>query len=433
MSLSRFTSPVVRLALSQGLAYAGRGAALTALIWVLYQERGAWWVSASMLAVFGVSTLVSPWAGHAGDRHDRRVVVLVSALAAAAGFAVAAPLAAAGLVIPLVLVTIVAASTQGALAAAVQGAIPALVGEDELARANSLAGACKSAGFMLGPGVGGALLAVTGAPGVFIAAAGLLLGSALLVARLPGSFRALQPEDGPGSSLDGYRRLMADPWLRLLTIAWTLVMAGIGPVIVAEVVLADQFDVGSAGYGLIAVFWDGGGVIGALLGRKISRTAERPAVVGGLIAIGLGFTIVGLTPIFWPVLLGMLVAGLFDAFGVVAAQNIIQRRTPDHLRSRVSAALDAVVLGSMSLSFALGAPMIDLLGAQGVYLAAAVLCLVGALMLVPTLAGVPPLPMAGRGSALVARGRRAMSGPRPHVRPRLRMPRRRRARNRGRS
>src|SRR4029079_12699784 len=144
------------------------------------------------------------------------------------------------------------------------------------------------------------------------------------------------------------------------------------------------------------------GVVGALLGRRISRTAERPAVVGGLIAIGLGFTIVGLTPIFWPVLLGMMVAGLFDAFGVVAAQNIIQRRTPDHLRSRVSAALDAVVLGSMSLSFALGAPMIVLLGAQGVYLAAAVLCLVGALILVPTLAGVPPLPMAGRGSALVA-------------------------------
>jgi len=286
---------------------------------------------------------------------------------------------------------------------------------------------------MLGPGVGGALLALTGAPGVFVAGAALLLGSALLVARLPGSFRAVQPEDGPGGSLDGYRRLMADPWLRLLTIAWTLVMAGIGPVIVAEVVLADHFDVGSAGYGLIAVFWDGGGVVGALLGRRISRTAERPAVVGGLIAIGLGFTIVGLTPIFWPVLLGMMVAGLFDAFGVVAAQNIIQRRTPDHLRSRVSAALDAVVLGSMSLSFALGAPMIDLLGAQGVYLAAAVLCLVGALMLVPTLAGVPPLPMAGRGSALVARGRRAMSGPRPHVRPRLRMPRRRRDRNRGRS
>jgi MFS family permease len=208
-------------------------------------------------------------------------------------------------------------------------------------------------------------------------------------------------------------------------------MAGIGPVIVAEVVLADNFGVGSAGYGLIAVFWDGGGVVGALLGRKISRSAERPAVVGGLVAIALGFAVVGLTPIFWPVLIGMLIAGLFDAFGVVAAQNIIQRRTPDHLRSRVSAALDAIVLGSMSLSFALGAPLIHLLGAQGVYLAAAVLCLIGAVMLLPTIAGVPALPMAARGSALVARGRRVVRG-RPHVRPVLRMPRRRRTRERDR-
>jgi MFS family permease len=430
MNLSRTTSPVFRLALAQGLAFAGRGAAVTALIWVLYEQRGAWWVSASMLAVFGVSTLVSPWAGQAGDRHDRRVVVVVSALAAAAGFALAAPLSAAGLVVPLVLVTIFAASTQGALSAAVQGAIPNLVGDDDLSRANSLAGAFKSAGFMLGPGLGGALLAVTGATSVFVAAAALLLGSALLVARLSGSFRAVPPAEGHGGRLDGYRRLMGDPWLRLLTIAWTLVMAGIGPVIVAEVVLADHFNVGSAGYGLIAVFWDGGGVVGALLGRKISRSAERPAIVGGLLAIGVGFMVVGLTPVFWPVLLGMLVAGLFDAFGVVAAQNIIQRRTPDHLRSRVSAALDAIVLGSMSLSFALGAPLIHLLGPQGVYIAAAVLCLAGALLLVPTLGGVPPLPMAGRGSALVARVRgQGIGRSRPHRRP-LRAMRRGRTRDR---
>jgi len=430
MNLSRMTSPVFRLALAQGLAFAGRGAAVTALIWVLYEQRGAWWVSASMLAVFGVSTLVSPWAGHAGDRHDRRVVVVVSALAAAAGFALAAPLAAAGLVVPLVLVTVFAASTQGALSAAVQGAIPNLVGEDELSGANSLAGAFKSAGFMLGPGLGGALLAVTGATSVFVAAAVLLVGSALLVARLSGSFRAVPSAEGPGGSLDGYRRLLSDPWLRLLTFAWTLVMAGIGPVIVAEVVLADHFGVGSAGYGLIAVFWDGGGVVGALLGRQISRTAERPAIVGGLLAIAFGFAVVGLTPVFWPVLLGMMVAGLFDAFGVVAAQNIIQRRTPDHLRSRVSAALDAVVLGSMSLSFALGAPLIHVLGAQGVYLAAAGLCVVGALILVPTVAGVPALPMAARGSALLARVRR---GDGPHRRPLRAVGRRvRRGRDRGR-
>src|SRR5690242_16234945 len=87
MTLRTSNSAVLRLAASQGLAYAGRGAAMTALIWELYQtSHSSWLVSAAMLGVFGVSTAVSPWAGHVGDRHDRRAVVVISALLAALGF-----------------------------------------------------------------------------------------------------------------------------------------------------------------------------------------------------------------------------------------------------------------------------------------------------------------------------------------------------------
>ncbi|HYW28581.1 MAG TPA: MFS transporter, partial [Gaiellales bacterium] len=405
MTLDRINTPVTRLAVAQGVAYAGRGAAMTALIWRLYELSGSsWWVSGAMLAVFGVSTVLSPWSGHLGDRHDRRQVVLVSALIAAAGFALCVPLSLLGWLTPIVMVMIAAASTQGALSAAVQGAIPNLVDDDELGNANSLAGAWKSAGFMLGPGVGGLLLAVIGPAGVFAASSVALVGAAALVWRLEGRFRTASTADHAGSKMDGYRMLLRDPWMRLLTISWALVMAGIGPVIVAEVVLAKQFAVGSTGYGLIAVFWDGGGVVGALLGRGLSRRAERPAVVGGLVAIAAGLATVGLTPVFWPVLAGMAVAGLFDAFGVVAAQNIIQRRTPDHVRSRVSAALDAVVLGTMSLSFALGAPLVEWVGAQGVYLLSAAICLVGAMLLLPTLGGVPDIPRRARGFARAVGG-----------------------------
>jgi MFS family permease len=418
MKISSLNTPVNRLALSQGVAYAGRGAAMTALIWVLYESTGSsWWVSGAMLAVFGVSTAVSPWSGHVGDRHDRRVVVLASALFAAFGFAACAVLSELSLTVPIIAVMVLAASTQGALSAAVTGAIPALVAEEDLSGANGVAGAFKSAGFMLGPGVGGALLAVVGPTGVFAASALLLLGAVASVWRLPGTFRAKpHPEHGVGSSLDGYRRLIRDPWLRLLTIAWTIVMIAVGPVIVAEVVLAEQFAVGSIGYGLIAVFWDGGGVIGALVGRRIPRSLERLAIVGGCVAIAFGFAVVGLAPVFWPVLLGMFTAGLFDAFGTVAAQNLIQRRTPDHLRSRVSAALDAVVIGAMSLSFALGAPLVELLGPQGVYLAAAVAALVGAGLLIPTLRGTPvPTFVAGGRAAVTARVRRPERAAPPHA------------------
>ena len=81
----------------------------------------------------------------------------------------------------------------------------------------------------------------------------------------------------------------------------------------------------------------------------------------------------------------MMIAGVFDSFGTVAAQNIIQRRTPNLIQSRVSAALDAVVLGAMAASFALGAPLIALFGAQGTYLVSAAITLVGAIILLPTM------------------------------------------------
>jgi hypothetical protein len=68
---------------------------------------------------------------------------------------------------------------------------------------------------------------------------------------------------------------------------------------------------------------------------------------------------------------------------------MLQRRTPDRIRSRVSAALDAVVLGAMGASFALGAPLVTWLGAQGVYLAASGLTVVATLMLVPALRHMP--------------------------------------------
>ena len=304
-----------------------------------------------------------------------------------------------------ILVTVAAGCTQGALTAAVQGAVPNLVADEELARANSLAGAFRSAGYMLGPGIGGALLAVTTAPGVFVVSAAMMAVSALLMVGIHTPFHS-ERQDEIGGRMDGYRQLMADRWMRRLTLAWALIMVGVGPVIVAEVVLAHHFRVGSLGYGLISVFWDGGGVAGAILGVRLVRRFEQAAVVGGSAAIAAGFAIVGLTPIFWPVLLGMMVAGVFDSFGTVAAQNMLQRRTPDRLRSRVSAALDAVVLGAMGASFALGAPLVTWLGAQGVYLAASALTVVATLMLVPALRHMPePVVIPVRRSRPVDTGR----------------------------
>ena len=387
------SSAVRRLAISQGLSLAGRGAATTALIWVVYESTSSsWWVSAAMLAIFGISTAVSPWTGHVGDRRDRRKVVMFSAALAGIAFFASAVLVGVGLVDLVIAMMIAAAATQGALGAAVQGAVPNLVSEDDLGRANSFLGVFKSAGFMLGPGIGGMLLAVISPAGVFIVSGAIMIAASALMIGVRERMQSHDRHEPVGGKLDGYRQLWADRYMRRLTVAWALVMIGIGPVIVAEVTLAHDFKVGSLGYGLIAVAWDGGGVIGAILaGRYVARRFEQSAVVIGSVAIAVGFTVVGLAPVFWPVLAGMLIAGVFDSLGTVAAQNIIQRRTPNILQSRVSAALDAVVLGAMAASFALGAPLIELFGAQGTYIVAAGITMAGAVILLPTMRAMPEM------------------------------------------
>ena len=100
--------------------------------------------------------------------------------------------------------------------------------------------------------------------------------SALLMVGIRTPFHAERQEE-IGGRMDGYRQLMADRWMRRLTLAWALIMVGVGPVIVAEVVLAHHFRVGSFGYGLISVFWDGGGVVGAILGVRL----RAPVRAGG--------------------------------------------------------------------------------------------------------------------------------------------------------
>ena len=105
-----------------------------------------------MLAIFGISTAVSPWTGHIGDRHDRRLVVMVSAGLAGLAFFASAVLVGVGLVDLVIAMMIAAAATQGALGAAVQGAVPNLVAEDDLGRANSFARRVQECRLHAGPG-----------------------------------------------------------------------------------------------------------------------------------------------------------------------------------------------------------------------------------------------------------------------------------------
>ena len=88
----RETSPreraaVRRLAAARLISLTGSGAAFAALAYIMFQLTGeSRWVSWTLLLTFGAQGLFAPLGSALGDRFDRRKVLVIADLVAAAGF-----------------------------------------------------------------------------------------------------------------------------------------------------------------------------------------------------------------------------------------------------------------------------------------------------------------------------------------------------------
>src|SRR4029078_8877876 len=95
---------------------------------------------------------------------------------------------------------------------------------------------------------------------------------------------------------------------------------------------------------------------------------------------------VGPSPIFVGVLAAVCVMGFGEGSQSVAQQSIMQRRTPDAVRSRVAAAIDACSQLAIGLAFIVAAPIVAWLGPRGTYVFGGLIGLLSILALGPVLA-----------------------------------------------
>ena len=378
-------SAVRRLALARLISITGGAAAFAALNFTIYERTGsAAWLSASLLLTFGASGLFAPLGGMLGDRFDRQRVMIASDLAGAAAFAAMAFVEDPALLLAIGFVTAV---VETPFWSASQASIPNLVSKDELPWANGLLQLGANAGIMLGPAVGGVLLALMGAGMVFGLNALSFVLSALVVATVRGRFSEdrSEHEDEHRGIKAGFVFIAHDRILRILVIAWTVFVFGIGMVMVADVPLVEEFGSGATGYGLLIGCWGAGSVLGSLAGRKLNERIEPKALFVGTAVIGVTTAGVALSPWFPPVLVLILLAGAADAVVMVADRSIQQRRTPDVVRSRVVSASESMITIALAVGFVLGGPALELLGPRGVYAAGGAFAFVGAVVLLPIL------------------------------------------------
>jgi MFS family permease len=322
-------------------------------------------VALALLLTFGVVGFVSPPAGILGDRFDRRTVMIASDVAGALCFGMMAL----GQDPAWLLVwAFLSAVAEAPFWSASEAAIPNVAGLEHLSWANSLLGVSRSAGITLGPALGGALLALTSARGVFAINAVSFLVSALVIATVRANFAGEREHEEEYHGLRaGFAFLWRDRVLRTLIFAWIVFISGMGMSMVADAPLADAFDAGSFGYGMLITAWGGGATLGSLFARRMPIGAEGTwLVVAGLVIAAAGIAI-GISPSF------VLIVGLLFVFGVadgttfVAEQNLRQRRAPDAVRSRVSAAFTGILHVMLALSYVAAAFVVPWIGAQPTY------------------------------------------------------------------
>ena len=388
-------SAIMRLAIARAISITGGAAAFTALMFAVYErtDRSTVWLSAALLVTFGVHGVLGWFAGALGDRFDRKKVLIVSDLAGVAVY-----LAIAGVEDPgwLLVFGFLAAVAEAPFISASSAAVPALVHRPEdVDRANSWISVGTSAGIFIGPAIGGFALDAVGVGTVFAANAVTFAVSALLVWSIRRPFAQVSPsqtgaeahgEDHRGV-LAGLRFIRREPVLARITIAFTIMVAFIGLVMVSDLPLVELFAQGGAEtgrfYGFLIAAWGLGSTIGALAGRVITGRTE----LRWLVATNLGFAVVmglvGISPWFWPVLVFLFLNGGFDAMSIVAIRGIQQRRAPDAVRSRVMASTDALWNLGVAFGYAVAGPLVALLGPRALYVAAGLGALIGTAILLP--------------------------------------------------
>jgi len=322
--------------------------------WELYERTHSamalGWVG--LVQVLPVMLFALP-AGHLADRLDRRRLVMAAHLlmvAAAVGLAILSheqgPVA-------WIYACLFAVGVGRAVAMpAGSSLMPLLVPKAAFSNAVTW----SSSGFQLastiGPALGGFLIASFGqAAAVYWFNAGLTLlyVGCLLAMRLRAQERPAEPMT-LHHLLAGVRFVWNEKViLPAITLDMFAVLLG-GATALLPIYAKDILHVGPAGLGwLRAMPAIGAIVMGFAIAHRPPLKHAGPAMLWAVAGFGVATVVFGLSKIFWLSLAMLFVAGALDAISVVVRHTLVQMRTPDALRGRVSAVNSLFISSSNEL------------------------------------------------------------------------------------
>ena len=315
-------------------------------------EEAAFLVGMVGLVQFGPMFALTLFAGSLADRISRRAIV-VSAIATEAlgviGLTVTALQDRPSLTVIFVIAALFGVS-RAFFRPAAWAMMPMLVPKAEMARAISVNALGGEVAVILGPSVGGLLIAhaTATAYGVTAAVYGVGLLAILLIRQ------ATTPERQSGSQLAQIREGLVYVWQNkiifgAISLDLFAVLLG-GATALLPAFASDILNVGPTGFGLLR---SGPAIGAALMALALVRWPLRRhagvRMFWAVAAFGVATIVFGLSRSFWLSVFALAVLGAADMVSVYVRQTLTQIVTPDHMRGRVSSVSGLFIAGSNEL------------------------------------------------------------------------------------
>jgi len=412
-----------------------------ALPWYVLAGHGGALLLAVVLAAYGIPrTALLAVGGHASDRWRPWTVMMGADTLRAAAVAALAVVAVSGPANPYLLIPIavLVGAGEGLFVPGSFAIVPSLLPDEDLQAGNAITSGGTQLATLIGPAVGGAVVALVGSSPAFTVDAASFAISAVTLARIRAHERHREPmpateptvlvssgslgEDHPATDgqapagLPTLRQLVASERV-LQVVIIVLVAANLGSGGMSEVALPalahGPFHAGAGGYGALVAAFGGGALIGTVIAAHTCR-AHRPAVIAS-IAFLIEAGCLGVIPYLGgtiPAGAALAAFGALNGFGNVITITAFQRWAPPALMGRLMGLLMFAAMGVFPLSVLLGGVVVHDAGPAPFFPLAAVILAVAVIAglsqrswrtfgsndsLPPTTAGCRPRPGPARG------------------------------------
>lgn len=246
-----------------------------------------------------------------------------------------------------------------------------------LDHANSIYEAVFNLAYIVGPGIGGLLIATLGGVNTMwaTAAAFVLSIAAIAILRLEGASkpdRSVQPKGVWSGVTEGLRFVWNIRVLRTLALLDLTVTGLYMPMesVLFPKYFTDRDEPAQLGWVLMALSI--GGLVGALGYAVLSKhMSKRAIMLTAVLTIGLGMTAIAFLPPL-PVILVLcgMVGLVYGPIGPIY-NYVMQTRAPQHLRGRVVGVMGSLAYAAGPLGLIVAGPLADAAGLKATFLALA--------------------------------------------------------------